>query len=166
MQSIFNSLDFHCDGKINYHEFLAATISTIHFNKEEKLWSVFKYFDTTDSGYITVDSVIDALKESGVVVNEEGLRDTFKELKKNGKSINFKEFKAIAFKSFGENEEIEEIKNNGNRQNKESSNIININKKFNNHNNEIMEIEENNLPMNKSKASSEIEELKENKGIK
>ena len=124
MQSIFNSLDFHCDGKINYHEFLAATISTIHFNKEEKLWSVFKYFDTNDSGYITVDSVILALKESGVVVNEEGLRDTFKELKKNGKSINFKEFKAIAFKSFGENEEGDEdyIKNNDN--NKYQNNVV------------------------------------------
>ena len=35
-----------------------------------------------DSGYITVDSVILALKESGVVVDEEGLRDTFKKIKK------------------------------------------------------------------------------------
>ena len=157
MQSIFNSLDFHCDGKINYHEFLAATISTIHFNKEEKLWSVFKYFDTNDSGYITVDSVIDALKESGVVVNEEGLRDTFKELKKNGKSINFKEFKAIAFKSFGENEEIENTKYTRNRKNN-NNNIININ---NNYIDEIEEIEENNLRINNSKDSNEIKEIKE-----
>ena len=148
MQSIFNSLDFHCDGKINYHEFLAATISTIHFNKEEKLWSVFKYFDTTDSGYITVDSVIDALKESGVVVNEEGLRDTFKELKKNGKSINFKEFKAIAFKSFGENEEDIDNKNN-------EKNIIKIN--YNNKNEEI----ENNINLEKSNETSEIREIAE-----
>ena len=151
-------MDFHCDGKINYHEFLAATISTIHFNKEEKLWSVFKYFDTNDSGYITVDSVIDALKESGVVVNEEGLRDTFKELKKNGKSINFNEFKSIAFKSFWENEEIEDIKYNRNKQNKENNYIINVNKKYIN---EIEEMEENNLKMNNSKDSSEIKELKE-----
>ena len=151
-------MDFHCDGKINYHEFLAATISTIHFNKEEKLWSVFKYFDTNDSGYITVDSVIDALKESGVVVNEEGLRNTFKELKKNGKSINFKEFKAIAFKSFGENEEIDEIKYNQKKQNKENNYIINVNNKYIN---EIEEMEENNLKMNNSKDSSEIKEIKE-----
>ena len=116
-------MDFHCDGKINYHEFLAATISTLHFNKEEKLWSVFKYFDTNDTGYITAESVIDALKESGVVVNEEGLRDTFKELKKNGKSINFQEFKAIAFNSFGEEEDID--KNN-------EKNIIKINYSNNN----------------------------------
>lgn len=141
-------MDFHCDGKINYHEFLAATISTIHFNKEEKLWSVFKYFDTNDTGYITAESVIDALKESGVMVNEEGLRDTFKELKKNGKSINFKEFKAIAFKSFGENEEDIDNKNN-------EKNFIKIN--YSNKNVEI----ENNLNLEKSNETSEIREIPE-----
>ena len=141
-------MDFHCDGKINYHEFLAATISTIHFNKEEKLWSVFKYFDTNDTGYITAESVIDALKESGVMVNEEGLRDTFKELKKNGKSINFKEFKAIAFKSFGENEEDIDNKNN-------EKNFIKIN--YSNKNVEI----ENNFNLEKSNETSEIREIPE-----
>ena len=89
-------MDFHCDGKVNYSEFLAATISTINFNKEEKLWSAFKYFDTTDSGYITLDSVMDALKDSGVIIDEEGLKNTFNELQKKGKKINFNEFKAIA----------------------------------------------------------------------
>ena len=89
-------MDFHCDGKVNYSEFLAATISTINFNKEEKLWSAFKYFDTTDSGYITLDSVMDALKDSGVIIDEEGLKKTFNELKKKEKKINFNEFKAIA----------------------------------------------------------------------
>ena len=86
-------MDFHCDGKVNYSEFLAATISTINFNKEEKLWSAFKYFDTTDSGYITFDSVMDALKSSGVIIDEEGLTKTFNELQKKGKKINFSEFK-------------------------------------------------------------------------
>ena len=65
-----------------------------------------------DSGYITVDSVILALKESGVVVDEKGLRDTFKELKKNGKSLDFQEFKAIAFKSLGKIEDSEDNRNN------------------------------------------------------
>lgn len=93
---IFSSMDFHCDGKVNYSEFLAATISSIKFSKEEKLWSAFNYFDTTDSGYITLDSVIDALKDSGVVVDEQGLHQTFIELRKQGKKINFEEFKTIA----------------------------------------------------------------------
>ena len=141
-------MDFHCDGKINYRKFLAATILTIHFSKEEKLWSVFKYFDTNDTGYITVDSVILALKESGVVVNEDGLRKTFKELKKNEKAINFKEFKAIAFKSF-EEEEAEEIK------------ISKNSNKYNNKDNNIEEIDKNNFKINDSKESVEIEEIKE-----
>ena len=96
LKNIFSSMDFHCDGKVNYSEFLAATISTINFNKEEKLWSAFKYFDTTDSGYITFDSVMDALKNSGVIIDEEALTQTFNELQKKGKKINFSEFKAIA----------------------------------------------------------------------
>ena len=97
-------MDFHCDGKVNYSEFLAATISTINFNKEEKLWSAFKYFDTTDSGYITLDSVMDALKDSGVIIDEEGLKKTFNELQKKGKKINFNEFKEIALGNIAEDE--------------------------------------------------------------
>ena len=111
LKNIFSSMDFHCDGKVNYSEFLAATISTINFNKEEKLWSAFKYFDTTDSGYITFDSVMDALKSSGVIIDEEGLTKTFNELQKK---INFSEFKAIAL---GKDEEEHEI-------NRRDSNVI------------------------------------------
>ena len=97
LKSIFSSMDFHCDGKVNYSEFLAATISSINFNKEEKLWSAFKYFDTTDSGFITLDSVMEALKDSAVIVDKEGLNEIFEDLKKKGKKINFNEFKAIVF---------------------------------------------------------------------
>ena len=103
-------MDFHCDGKVNYSEFLAATISTINFNKEEKLWSAFNYFDTTDSGYITLDSVMDALKNSGVIIDEEGLKKAFSELQKKGKKINFNEFKAIALGKEMIEEEYEYIK--------------------------------------------------------
>lgn len=99
-------MDFHCDGKVNYSEFLAATISSIQFSKEERLWSAFNYFDTTGSGYITLDSVIDALKESGVVVDEQGLQKTFQELPKKGEKINFKEFKIIALGGRGDMREI------------------------------------------------------------
>ena len=39
---------------------------------------------------------MDALKDSGVIIDEEGLKKTFNELKKKEKKINFNEFKAIA----------------------------------------------------------------------
>lgn len=77
-------------------------------------------------------------------MNEEGLRDTFKELKKNGKSINFKEFKAIAFKSFGESEEGDGDYNKTNKYENE----------------EIEDIEEEN---NNFRESIEIEEIREDR---
>ena len=125
-------MDFHCDGKVNYSEFLAATISTINFNKEEKLWSAFKYFDTTDSGYITLDSVMDALKDSGVIIDEEGLKKTFNELQKKGKKINFNEFKEIALGNIAEDEHeyTKDIKDS--EQNEKNKTNLKLNLKFNN----------------------------------
>ena len=128
LKNIFSSMDFHCDGKVNYSEFLAATISTINFNKEEKLWSAFKYFDTTDSGYITFDSVMDALKNSGVIIDEEGLTKTFNELQKKGKKINFREFKAIAL---GKDEDEHDIINRGDSNVINSVSINEVDKNFN-----------------------------------
>ena len=126
-------MDFHCDGKVNYSEFLAATISTINFNKEEKLWSAFKYFDTTDSGYITLDSVMDALKDSGVIIDEEGLKKTFNELQKKGKKINFNEFKAIAIGNDIIEEEHEYTKDiKDSEQNDKNKINLKLNFKYNN----------------------------------
>ena len=125
-------MDFNCDGKVNYSEFLAATISSINFSKEEKLWMTFKYFDTTDSGFITYDSVIDALKESGVVVDEDGLNNTFINLKKKGEKISFNEFKNIALGNRQENKmnDESEIRDNTISINeKYSSNLMNDNDK-------------------------------------
>lgn len=72
-------------------------MSSLKYQKEERLWSAFKFFDTTDSGYITLDTVIEALKQSNVVVDETGLNQTFNELQKKDKKINFEEFKQIFY---------------------------------------------------------------------
>ncbi len=63
--------------------------------KEEKLWSAFKYFDTNDYGYITSESVIDALKNNSLPVNESGLTSVFNSLNKSNKRLNFEEFKGL-----------------------------------------------------------------------
>lgn len=65
------------------------------FSKEEKLWSAFKYFDTTDCGYITSDSVIEALKGSNLRADEAGLIDVFNSFKKERQKLNFEDFKNI-----------------------------------------------------------------------
>ena len=159
-------MDFHCDGKVNYSEFLAATISTINFNKEEKLWSAFKYFDTTDSGYITLDSVMDALKDSGVIIDEEGLKNTFNELQKKGKKINFNEFKAIAL-----GKEIIEEEHEHEYSSKESDmkvkNKINLKFNFKKNINETIETEKEKIDNNIRKVETVFikEEKKDSQDI-
>lgn len=71
--------------------------------KEEKLWSAFKYFDTNESGYITSESVIEALKTSNLSVNENGLTKVFNSLKKSNKRLNFEEFKNLFTNGQGHN---------------------------------------------------------------
>ena len=93
LKNIFNSLDFHCDGKINYSEFLAGTLSSLKNFKDEKLLSAFKYFDVNDEGYITCDSIIIALKASNVAVDEVEIIDYFN--KRKLKKINFEQFKTL-----------------------------------------------------------------------
>lgn len=98
IETVWSSLDFHQDGKINYTEFLAATLNSVDFSQEERLWSVFQYFDPDDIGYITADSVIEALKGRNLNVNEEGMIDFFNQLESQGKSkITFKVFKEIFY---------------------------------------------------------------------
>jgi calcium-dependent protein kinase len=46
-------VDHHGNGKINYSEFLAATVSVKDFMTEEKLWMIFKHFDIDDTNYIS-----------------------------------------------------------------------------------------------------------------
>jgi len=92
IKEIWNGLDFHIDGKVNYTEFLAATISSVEFFKEEKIWSAFKYFDGENKGYITCESMINALKQDNLTVNEAGLKSMFDKLNKK-KKVNFEEFK-------------------------------------------------------------------------
>ena len=98
IETVWSSLDFHQDGKINYTEFLAATLNSVDFAKEERLWSVFQYFDPEDTGYITADSVIEALRGRNLNVNEEGMIDFFNKLAEKGKDkITFNEFKKIFY---------------------------------------------------------------------
>lgn len=94
IKDIWKGLDFHIDGKVNYTEFLAATISSVEFFKEEKIWSAFKYFDPQNKGYITCDSMINALRQNNLTVNEAGLKSMFDKLNKK-KKVNFEEFKTM-----------------------------------------------------------------------
>ena len=108
LKNIFNALDFHSDGKVNYSEFLAGTISSLKMYKDDKLLSAFKYFDIYDEGHITADSIIAALKSNNVQVDEMGLIDYFN--KRKLKKINFEQFKTLVLANNFEQENIKRLR--------------------------------------------------------
>ena len=94
LQKIFKSLDFHSFGTINYTEFIAATLSSIKFSIEEKLMAAFNFFDINNKGFITVDTIFEALLQNNINVDKIGLEKIFKEKKRK---IDFFEFKRIFY---------------------------------------------------------------------
>jgi calcium-dependent protein kinase len=97
LKKIFDSLDFHHDGKVNYCEFIAATLSSIKFARKERLRSAFRYFDVSDQGYITADGIVEVLKKTKHIVNKDELIKIFSGLK--GQKIEYEEFKKIFYET-------------------------------------------------------------------
>ena len=56
------NVDYDGNGKINYSEFLAATVCPRSVLTEEKLYALFKHFDTDNSEFITPENIREAFK--------------------------------------------------------------------------------------------------------
>mmetsp|Transcript_21804 Transcript_21804/g.33720 ORF Transcript_21804/g.33720 Transcript_21804/m.33720 type:complete len:103 (+) Transcript_21804:1122-1430(+) len=65
ISKIIEEVDEHKNGKINYSEFLAATVSIQQFMTEEKLWMIFKHFDVDDTDFISRENISAAMKQLG-----------------------------------------------------------------------------------------------------
>jgi calcium-dependent protein kinase len=66
LTKIISEVDYHGTGqRINYTEFLAATISVKKILTNDRLIAMFKQFDTDNSGYITTNDIIEAMQKLG-----------------------------------------------------------------------------------------------------
>ena len=94
LKLIWEGLDFHRDGYVNYSEFLAAMISSYNFEKEEKLWSVFNLFKESkkNKNYITFESMNKAVAALNLNVDEIEMKKCFN---KYAQEINFEDFKKL-----------------------------------------------------------------------
>ena len=94
LKQIWEGLDFHKDGQINYSEFLAVMLSTYNFQKEEKLWSVFNLLKEGNKSKdkITYESMYNAVKALNLNINEDDLKKCFE---KYDEKIDFKTFKKL-----------------------------------------------------------------------
>ncbi len=61
LDKIIGEIDYHGSNRINYTEFLAATISVKKILTNERLYAMFKQFDTDGSGFITPQDIVEAM---------------------------------------------------------------------------------------------------------
>ena len=74
IKKIVKNLDYAGNGKINYSEFLVATIEITSVLTYDRLWALFKYFDTDSSGYITPENLMDAFGKTGKALSEADIK--------------------------------------------------------------------------------------------
>ena len=88
---LFKSIDVDKNGKIDYTEFLAATLQKKMYLKEERLYEAFCNFDLDGCGKITKEELMNVLKSDPNQESE--IENIIKSIDKNGEgSINYKEF--------------------------------------------------------------------------
>ena len=89
--ALFKSIDVDQNGKIDYTEFLAATIQKVNYYRNERLWEAFCMYDKDNNGHITKEELIKALKAEKS--QEKEIEQYIKAVDKNGDGqIDYKEF--------------------------------------------------------------------------
>jgi len=62
---MFQNIDYKGNNKLNYSEFIAATLQVKKVLTQEKLVSLFKHFDVDDTDYITPENLKEAFAQAG-----------------------------------------------------------------------------------------------------
>jgi len=96
INAIINELDYQGNQKINYSEFIAATIKTKEILTHEKLQAIFWQFDTDRTGFITKENIVTGFKKLGRKISAQELDEIMKvhDTTKDDK-LSFDEFKSI-----------------------------------------------------------------------
>jgi len=92
--SIIRNTDVVGDGRINYTEFIAATLDFKAALDEEALQTAFQLFDIDNSGFITIENLKEVLRSSGRYLMDGQIEAILRELGAPG-GISFEEFKQI-----------------------------------------------------------------------
>lgn len=73
ISSIIKELDFAENKRINYSEFIAATINVNEYLTDERLQAIFNQFDIDNTGKISKDNMIQAFTKYGREINEDDI---------------------------------------------------------------------------------------------
>ena len=75
VREMIDQMDYHNNKKINYSEFLAATIDIKSFLSDSRLKAVFNQFDTDSSGKITEENIYLAMQKLGREMDKAEIHD-------------------------------------------------------------------------------------------
>lgn len=75
IDQLFQQLDFNNTGKINYSDFLAATVDKKTALTNANLLFAFNYFDTENKGYITKGDLKEVFRRQGKHLSEGELNE-------------------------------------------------------------------------------------------
>ena len=91
---LFKTIDADKNGRIDYTEFLAATLQKHTYLKKERLYEAFTVFDKDNSGHITKQELMEVLKTEKS--QEKEIEAYIKAADKNGDGvIDYKEFLSL-----------------------------------------------------------------------
>ena len=95
IEEILQNADFKRDGRINYSEFLAATLESRALLDDDVMWSAFNKFDVDNTGFITESNLKQALQRAGRQVSNSHISDMMKEVGADEEGINYETFKKL-----------------------------------------------------------------------
>ena len=95
---MITEVDYHGNGKINYSEFLSATIDVRSFMTEQKMQAIFQQFDTDNSGSITKENIYLAMQKLGQEISQQEIAEMISKHDIKGDGVlSYEEFKCIFF---------------------------------------------------------------------
>jgi len=98
IREMISQMDYHNNKKINYSEFLAATIDVQSFLNESRLKAVFNQFDTDASGKLTEENIYLAMQKLGKEIERSAVHEMIAAHDLVGDGVlSFDEFRAIFF---------------------------------------------------------------------
>jgi len=90
---VLRNLELSTDGKLNYADFIMATVDKKQLFDDEKLHATFKYFDTGSTGFISDRDIVAILSKNGINVTEDEARMMISEYTADPSQLDFEGFR-------------------------------------------------------------------------
>jgi len=97
LKKLVAAMDADGSGRIDYSEFVAATLQQHHYTQEQTLWAAFRVFDRNGDGRISQRELLEVLSSGDVQsVNAEAVKQIMADVDANGDGYcDFEEFAAM-----------------------------------------------------------------------